>query len=74
MSTRLALKCEACGGPAVLTLQQDVLDLLSSKVSVNKPCPACGGALSSPGGYYRKNAEGVLVRLSAYSPPSAAIN
>jgi hypothetical protein len=74
VSTSLKLKCEACGRGATLTLKQNVLDVLADSIRVTNPCPTCGGPLSCPGGYYRKNAQNMLTRIADFTPPTTALN
>lgn len=74
MSTAIRLKCEACGGDALLQTHLNISDVLVTKIQAADPCPVCGGGLSSPGGFYRKNAHDLLVRIGEFTPPTPALN
>lgn len=71
---RLAVTCDDCGAVAVTTLA-DALSSVNAAtgISIDDPCPACGGHLAARPGKYRLNdATGMLARIGDFGERSEA--
>jgi hypothetical protein len=68
MPTDIDITCEKCGEQGVITIDPDVNELSASdKIEIEDPCPQCGGKLSAPGGRYKRDNEGKLVRVGDFA-------
>ncbi|MGV3572609.1 MAG: hypothetical protein ACO1PB_18590 [Ramlibacter sp.] len=64
----LAVTCEDCGAVAVATLADELSSVnAATGISIDDPCPACGGHLAARPGKYRLNdATGMLARVGDF--------
>ena len=67
--SKVTVSCNKCGLTGTIELDMPINELnVGGEINHNQPCPKCGGKFSAPGGRYKRDDAGLLVRIGDYVP------
>ncbi len=64
LCSQLPFICESCGISGIVEMSEDICEFYATGISIGNPCPSCNGILRAPGGRYKRNKTGLMVRIS----------